>query len=60
MRAISKLNKGDFINIPADAIDFKDGWVCAYSEGLLVAIAKAELVDSCHLSEKESANNGRK
>lgn len=59
MRAIFKLSNGDYINIPADSIDVRDNFICAWNGDNLVAIAKTELVDSCHLSEKECGNNGR-
>lgn len=59
MRAIFKFSKessvsdSDFINVPADSIDIRDGWIGAWNGEKLVAIAKADLIDSCHLSEKK-------
>jgi hypothetical protein len=55
-RAIFKLNNGDFINVPADQIDVRDHWICAWDGESLVAIVKAEIVDSCHLSKQKEGN----
>lgn len=52
-RAIFKLSNGDFINIPADQIDIREDWICAWNGEDIVAIAKADIVDSCHLSKSE-------
>lgn len=58
-RVIIKLNSGEYINIPAEQIDIREDWICAWNGEDLVAIAKAALVDSCHLIEKEVIHNGR-
>ena len=52
-RAIIKLNNGDYINVPADALDVRDNWICAWEGQDIVAIVKADLVDSCHLSKQK-------
>ena len=52
-RAIIKLNNGDYINVPADQIDIGDKWIGAWDGESLVAIVKADLVDSCHLSKQK-------
>ena len=58
-RAIFKFTNGDYLNIQADLIGRKDGDIEAWNGDNLVAMAKAELVDICYLTEKkEGANNG--
>ena len=52
-RAIIKLNNGDYINVSADAIGGRENWICAWDGQDLVAIVKADLVDSCHLSKQK-------
>jgi hypothetical protein len=52
-RAIFKLNNGDFINVPADAIDVRENWICAWDGEDIVAIVKEGIVDSCHLSKQK-------
>ncbi len=56
-RAVFKLKDGEFINVPADAINRQDEWICAWQDKQVVAIAKSELVDICRLTEinEESA-----
>lgn len=43
-RAVFKLKDGEFINVPADAINRQDEWICAWQGEDIVAIAKAEIV----------------
>lgn len=52
-RAIFKLSNGDFINVPADAIDVRENWICAWDGEDIVAIVKEGIVDSCHLSKQK-------
>lgn len=52
-RVIIKFKDGAFINIIADCIDIRDGWIMAWNGELVVAIAKAEEVVSCHISEQK-------
>jgi hypothetical protein len=53
MRAIFKLTNGEFINVPADQIDIRDNWVCAWDGENIVAIVKIDIVASCHLSKQK-------
>lgn len=50
-RAVFKLKDGEFINVPADAINRQDEWICAWQGEDIVAIAKAEIVNVCRLTE---------
>ena len=50
-RAVFKLKDGEYINVPADQIDVRNEWICAWSGEDIVAIAKAEIVDLCRLTE---------
>jgi hypothetical protein len=52
-RVIIKFKNGDHMNIPGDCIDYRDGWIIAWKGDFIVAIAKADEVVSCHLSEKK-------
>lgn len=52
-RVIIKFKDGVCQNIPGDCIDIRDGWVMAWDGEYIVAIAKAEEVVSCHISEKK-------
>jgi hypothetical protein len=50
-RVIIRFKDGEHINIPADAIDIRDEWIVAWKGDFIVAMAKAEEIISCHLSE---------
>ena len=50
-RAVFKISGGEYINVKADQIDVREGWVCAWNGENIVAIAKAELVEICKLTE---------
>ena len=52
-RVIIKLKDGTCINIPADGIDYREGWVIAWYGENIVAIAKSDEVIVCYLSEKK-------
>lgn len=52
-RVIIKFKDGEHLNIPADCIDIRDGWVFAWKGEFIVAIAKAEEVNVCYISEKK-------
>ena len=51
-RAVFKLKDGEFINVPADQIDKQGEWICAWQGDDIVAIAKADIVETCRLSEE--------
>ena len=53
MRAVFKFSNGDYLNAEADQIDVRDKWILAWNGESLVAIVKADVLDSCHLSEKK-------
>jgi hypothetical protein len=52
-RVIIRFKDGEHLNIPADCIDIREGWVIAWRGEDIVAIANAELIISCHISEKK-------
>ena len=52
-RVIIRFKDGEHMNIPADCIDYRDGWIVAWNGDSIVAISKADEVVSCHLSEKK-------
>ena len=52
-RVIIRFKDGEHMNIPADCIDIRDGWILAWRGDYIVAIVKAEEIISCHLSEKK-------
>lgn len=52
-RVIFKFKDDSFINIEADAIDTMDGFVIAWNGGYIVAVANAQDLKSCHISERK-------
>jgi hypothetical protein len=52
-RVIIRFKDGEHLNIPADCIDIRDGWIMAWSGELIVVLAKAEEVNVCYISEKK-------
>jgi hypothetical protein len=52
-RVIIRFKDGEHLNIPADCIDIRDGWIMAWKGDYIVAIAKAEEVNVCYISEKK-------
>jgi hypothetical protein len=52
-KVIIKFKNGEFLNLPADCIDIRDGWIMAWKGEFIVAMAKAEEVITCYLSEKK-------
>jgi hypothetical protein len=52
-RVIIKCTNGDHLNIQADCIDVRDGFVMAWRGEYLVAYVNAQVVDICYLSEKK-------
>ncbi len=55
-KVIIKFKNGEFINIPADCIDIRDGWIMAWRGEFIVTIVKAEEVIICYLSEKKGGS----
>lgn len=52
-RVIIRFKNDDHLNIPADCIDIRDGWIVAWKGEDMVAIARAEEVNVCYISEKK-------
>ena len=52
-RVVIRFKDGEHMNIPADCIDIRDGWILAWRGDALVVIVKAEEIISCHMSEKK-------
>ena len=52
-RVVIRFKDGEHLNVPADCIDIREGWIFAWKGDLIVAIVKADEVISCHLSEKK-------
>ena len=52
-RVIIKFKNGEHINLPADWMDFRDGWVMAWNGENLVVVADATEVNVCYISEKK-------
>ena len=50
---VVKFKNGEYLNLPADCIDLRDGWFFAWCGDYIVAIVRADEVVSCHLSEKK-------
>lgn len=53
-RAVIKLKDASFINIYANAIDLREGWVMAWHDDMLVAIVREDEVEACYLSEQKN------
>lgn len=51
-RVIIKCNTGEHLNIQADCIDLRDGWIMVWRGDEVVAFVKSDVVDVCYLSEK--------
>lgn len=52
-RVIFKFKDDSFINIEADAIDTRDGFVMAWNGDFIVAVVNAQDLKSCHISERK-------
>ena len=52
-RVIIKFKDGEHLNIPADCIDIRDGWIVAWKGEALVVIANMADVSVCYISEKK-------
>ena len=53
-RLIVSLRDETTINIPADAIDIREGWIMAWRGDFVVAMVKEDEVKLCYLSEQKS------
>ena len=54
-RVVIRFKDGEHLNVPADCIDIRDGLIMAWNGDLIVVIAKAEEIISCHISDKKGA-----
>ena len=52
-RLIINFLDGSHVNLKADCIDIRDGFVMGWNGEALVVIAKMDCVASCYLSEKK-------
>lgn len=52
-RVIIRFKDGEHLNIPAECIDIRDEWIIAWNGENIVALAKAEEVNVCYISEKK-------
>lgn len=52
-RVIIRFKDGEHINLPADSIDNRDGWLVAWNGENIVVIADMSEVNVCYLSEKK-------
>ena len=52
-RVIIRFKDGEHINLPAECIDIRDGWIVAWQGEDIVVIAKMEEVTVCYISEKK-------
>lgn len=55
-RLVIIFKSGDHLNIPADALDLRDGWVMAWLGENLVAIVDATEVTSAYISQKKESD----
>lgn len=53
MRVVIKFESGEYLNIPGDYIDVRDGWVFAYKDEYLVAACKEVEVKIIYITEKK-------
>lgn len=51
-RVIIRFKDGEYLNLPADCIDLREGWFFAWRGEFIVVMAKAEEVITCYISEK--------
>lgn len=52
-KVIIKFKNGEHVNIPADCIDHREGWIYAWRGDYIVVIVRAEEVIACYISEKK-------
>lgn len=52
-KVIMRFKDGEHLNIPADCIDIRDGWVLAWNGDNIVAISKADEIITCYMTEKK-------
>ena len=52
-KVIMRFKDGEHLNIPADCIDIRDGWILAWKGDAIVAISKADEIITCYMTEKK-------
>ena len=52
-RVIIRFKDGEHLNLPADCIDIRDGWLVAWRGEDIVVVAKMDEVKVCYISEKK-------
>lgn len=57
---VVKFKNGEYLNLPADCIDLRDGWFFAWCGDYIVAIVRADEVIECHLGEKKGVIQNEK
>lgn len=55
-KLIIKLKDGSYININADCLDYRKGYIMAWDGDIIVAIVKAKETISCHISKQRGDN----
>ena len=51
-RIIIRFKDGEHINLSADCMDMRDGWVMAWKGEELVVLAASSEINVCYMSEK--------
>lgn len=54
-RVIIRFKDGEHINLSADCMDIRDGWIMAWKGEDLVVLANAAEINVCYMSEKKEA-----
>lgn len=52
-RLVIKLKDGTYVNVNADCLDYRKGFIMAWCGDTLVAIVNAKETTSCHISEQK-------
>ena len=55
-RAVIRFKDNTYLNIPADGLNFVDGWLMAWDGDALVAVVSAEELVEAHISEKKEVD----
>jgi hypothetical protein len=53
-RLVIKLRDGTYVNVCADCLDYRKGFIMAWHGDILVAIVNAKETISCHISETKN------
>ena len=55
-RVIIRFKDGEHINLSADCMDIRDGWIMAWKGEDLVVVANAAEINVCYMSEKKEVD----